>query len=369
MTVRPGSFVATVCALFLCAHALHAQTRRALIVGINRYETAAPAGRSAAATAGARGLITDLGGAVNDARAMRDLLQARFAFAAGDVTTLTDQQATRAAILAGIDRLLAQSARGDIVVFYYAGHGSQRTNTLSPEVSKLDQTLVPADANAGVFDIRDKELARAFNPFIDKGIELVLIFDSCHSGSVARGSLETEGPRRRERWAAIDPRDAADPGVEKAPEERGALVLSAAQDYQLATETEAATGQRSGIFTTALIATLTSASPNEPAVEVFKSVKARMQTDGHRQEPVLAGPSDRLRRPLFGGLAGATGRTSVAVLRVSSDGTITLQGGPALGIRTGAVLRRIGIPADTGVRMRIDTVIGISETRGTITSG
>lgn len=362
-----GVLAATVVlTLLLPREELGAQSRRALVVGINRYEAAAG---KAPAGAGVRGRITDLGGAVNDAQAMRDVLQARFAFAPGDVTMLTDQQATRAAILGGIERLLAQSSRGDVAVFYYAGHGSQRRNSLSPEASKLDQTLVPADANAGVFDIRDKELARAFNQFVDKGVELVLIFDSCHSGSVARGGLEGQSAKRRERWAAIDPRDAADAGAEKSPEERGALVISAAQDYQLATEMEGPGGQPNGIFTTALIATLMSVPPNEPVAEVFKSVKARMQSDGHPQEPVLAGPTDRLRRPLFGGTSGATGRTSVAVLRVSSNGTLTLQGGPALGIREGAVLRKVGVPADTGIRLRVDTVIGISESRARVVSG
>ena len=51
----------------------------------------------------------------------------------------------------------------------------------------LDETIVPADAASGAFDIRDKEIARLCNQVVDKGILLTAIFDSCHSGSIARG--------------------------------------------------------------------------------------------------------------------------------------------------------------------------------------
>ena len=91
---------------------------------------------------------------------MRDLLVARFDFPAEHVRLLRNAQATRAGILAAIQQLAGEANRGDVVVFYYAGHGSERRNSLSSEPSKRDQTIVPADANSGVFDIRDKELAR-----------------------------------------------------------------------------------------------------------------------------------------------------------------------------------------------------------------
>ncbi len=83
--------------------------------------------------------------------------------------------------------LLDEPARGDTVVFYYAGHGSQRFNSLTDKPFHLDETIVPSDASGGAFDIRDKEVARLFNQVVDKGIQLTAIFDSCHSGSIARG--------------------------------------------------------------------------------------------------------------------------------------------------------------------------------------
>jgi hypothetical protein len=353
-------------AILISSSALVAQTKRAVLVGINRYDAvSAPAGSQLAASTSARH-ITNLNGAVNDATAMRDLLLGRFGFSAAHTTLMTDGEATRDAIVAAVNAMLAQSQPGDVVVFFYAGHGSQRRNTLASSPSRLDQTIVTADANIGAYDIRDKELGRLFNPFLDKGVELILIFDSCHSGSITRGGLS----QAVERWAAIDERDAADPGLgpDESPDRRGALVLSAAQDYQSALERPDATGNPRGIFTVSLIETLNTVPPGESAVNVFRRLRARMQMDGVPQEPVLDATMQRQQRPVFGGAAAGDGTTTVAVLRSSSAG-VELQGGPALGIRQGAVLRKLSTGADSSIRITVDSVLGISRTRGRVTTG
>jgi len=354
---------ALVATVLVTATDADAQTKRAVLVGINRYDAVtSPTGSQFTTTR----RITNLNGAVNDATAMRDVLVSRFGFPQQNAALLTDGTATREAIVAAVNQMLAQSQRGDVVVFFYAGHGSQRRNTLNNSPSRLDQTIVTADANIGAFDIRDKELARLFNPFLDKGVELILIFDSCHSGSITRGGLSAAV----ERWAAIDERDAADPGlgVDESPDRRGALVISAAQDYQSALERAGPSGEPRGVFTVALLETLNNVSPGESAVNVFRRMRARMQMDGLPQEPVLDATSDRQLRPLFGGAAVGDGSTSVAVLRLVSGG-VELQGGPALGIRGGAVLRKLSSGADSTVRITVDTVLGISRTRGRVTTG
>ncbi|HRN54263.1 MAG TPA: caspase family protein, partial [Gemmatimonadaceae bacterium] len=66
--------------------ALEAQTRRAIVVGINRYDAVTDASGSQFTTARR---ITNLNGAVNDATSMRDVLVSRFGFPAGNTTLLT----------------------------------------------------------------------------------------------------------------------------------------------------------------------------------------------------------------------------------------------------------------------------------------
>ena len=345
------------------ARDLASQTRRALLIGINTYERFARGTPGAAASA--RALVTDLDGAVNDAESMRDLLRARFGFEPSRIEVLEDTAATRERILAAIRHLSDEAQPGDVVFFFYAGHGSQRRNSKSARPTKLDQTIVPADANTGVYDVRDKELARLFGQLMAKGAAVTLIFDSCHSGAIARGVAV----QYKERWAAVDPRDAADSEAPPAPEDHGALVISSAQDYQTAGETKDDANVPHGVFSSALMSVLRSVAPNEPAARIFQRVKAIMQSSGRPQEPVLAGTMERRQQPLLGGVGAAPGLTTVAVLRMGGPGEVELQGGPAIGLREKAELVPFGRQGAPAIRLKVTRVLGLSHSTADVIEG
>ncbi len=338
-----------------------AQTRRALLVGINVYAEA----DSSIVASLARGPVTDLEGAVNDVLAVGAVLRDRYHFKGEDIRVVTDSAATRTGILAAIDELTADADSGDVVVFYYAGHGSQRVNSKAPPTYR-DQTIVPADANTGVDDIRNKELGRAFGKLLDKGVALTLIFDSCHSGAITRGII---GAHTKERWAPLDPRDAADPPDFTPPERRGALVLSAAQDYETAAE-DSESGEPHGVFTSALLTVMRTVRTDEPAGRVFQRVRAAMQSHGRMQEPVLAAPRARSMMGLFGKGIGVHDQTTVALLRVDHRGTVELQGGTAIGLARNSELRQLDTRAgDSPVRLRVTEVHGLTRSSAAIVSG
>jgi Caspase domain len=210
--------------------------------------------------------------------------------------------------------LIEPVAAGDISLFFYAGHGSQVTNSKSTELDLKDETIVPADAMQGTRHIRDKELARLFHKALGKGTFLTAIFDSCHTGSIAHGyPLPVKA-----RYLPPDPRDVADPPDSgPTPEQRGALVLSAAQDYQVAEERSDDQGVPHGLFSRALLKILQTAPIDEPAEHVFSRISTLMRATGRPQVPVFAGSAERRQRPLFGGEPGAlSGRITVAVLKV-----------------------------------------------------
>src|SRR5579871_2651731 len=81
-----------------------AQEKRAVIIGIDRYT---PTGGYSASTPYWVSAIHDLAGCRNDALTMRSLLLSRFGFSAGNIDSVFDGQATRAAILGSIRALLA----------------------------------------------------------------------------------------------------------------------------------------------------------------------------------------------------------------------------------------------------------------------
>jgi len=147
--------------------------KKALLVGINDY-----------APVGAGG--PDLRGCVNDVRDMANTLNALGVVPAAPASMriLTDSRATRANILQGIKWLIAKAKKGDVLVFYYSGHGSYVADVSGDEIDKKDETICPHDfATAGM--IKDDDLRNAFTG-IAAGVNLDVVFDSCHSGTGTR---------------------------------------------------------------------------------------------------------------------------------------------------------------------------------------
>ena len=129
---------------------LDAQTRRALLIGIDHYAPpegatlpVPPAGHAADSRFAPGTTWTSLNGPSTDVASMEVLLKEKFGFQ--EIVVLREQQATRQRILAAIDQLIADTHPGDLDVFYYSGHGSRRLDTLSSK-NHFDQTIVPIDA-------------------------------------------------------------------------------------------------------------------------------------------------------------------------------------------------------------------------------
>jgi hypothetical protein len=350
-----------------------AQTRRALLIGINTYQ---PQGTRAEHPAGCTygrcelAKFPDLEGAINDAQSMADLLTSpKFGFPADQVVMLTNPapaqprpgvvvlpaaQTNRDGILAAMQKYLVDVPRsGDTVVFYDASHGSLRVNSQGNKLTLLvngkyvhaDSTLVPADAYKGGYDVRDREMTRIFNAALDRGIRLTVIFDSCHSGGATRGI----GPRYRERTLAFDPRDINEaPDVlpngqpRLAPTERPdnpALVFSAAQQDQSAKESPPSdtVTEPHGTFTAALVEALQVLPANAPASLVYQRVKAVLEGSSiSDQEPDLDATAVRRQQPLFGGMVADSGKVRTAALRTDDDGVVWLDIGRVSGIGSGS---------------------------------
>src|SRR5580704_9122841 len=126
-------------------------TKRALLVGINRYRNASDGG------------LKNLQGCLNDVADMRDLLVRKFAFPAENITILRDNAATRDGILQAIEKHVTAGNPTDVTVFYYSGHGEQ---VYKPgRINDKDQAIIPHDGcdQAGkILDITGEEIETAF---------------------------------------------------------------------------------------------------------------------------------------------------------------------------------------------------------------
>lgn len=348
------------------ATAQPAGRRRAVLVGINDYTASTMTARPKKTDPALRDW-PNLSGAVNDVEILKEMLVLLYDFDEGDVVTLIDQAATRGAIFEKLEQhLAAPAAKGDVLLFYFAGHGSQVLNSLSDESDKLDESLVPADSRLGTLDIRDKELRPLFNRILDRGAGITVILDNCHSGSGARGLATGAHPR----GVGPDLRDIAD-GADYGPrpEDRGALVLAATQDSDAAWETRDEQKKMHGAFSWAWIRAMRDSAAGESASETFARAAARLRAERPYQEPVLAGNGVVERSPFLGIRKDRRAeRTVIAVEKVRGDGTVVLQGGWASGLAVGSELRVWNAPVLT-TRMTITAILGLGRSEGRIAAG
>jgi hypothetical protein len=100
-------------------------------VGINRYSSEE---------------VNDLSGCVNDALDIKGMLTEKFGFYESNIRLLTNESASRQNILSALSDWLFESVRsGDLVIFYYSGHGSYTSDLNGDEEDGLDETIVPSD--------------------------------------------------------------------------------------------------------------------------------------------------------------------------------------------------------------------------------
>lgn len=151
--------------------------RRALCVGIDAYPNPQHA----------------LAGCVADARAWATTLST-LGF---ETSHLLDAEATRSGILGSLEAMINLSQPGDVLVFQYAGHGTQMPDVSGDEAdqdSPDDEALCAHDFESGAFVI-DDDLRELFSQ-VPAGVNLTCFLDCCHSGSATRLAVGRPAGRR-----------------------------------------------------------------------------------------------------------------------------------------------------------------------------
>ncbi|KAH9923545.1 caspase domain-containing protein [Fomitopsis serialis] len=145
--------------------------------------------------------IPDLSGCVNDGKDFQYFLTDALRVPPSRILSLSNQDATRSAILnAFMDHLIQNDniRKGDAIVFFYAGHGSRveaPTNWLAD--GNMIETIVPHDEGPSdvegevIYGIPDRTFDGLMRQLAhEKGDNITAIFDSCHSGGMSRGPLD-----------------------------------------------------------------------------------------------------------------------------------------------------------------------------------
>jgi hypothetical protein len=248
--------------------------KRAIIVGVNDYP----------------GTNMDLAGCVNDADDWTTLLVGRGA----EATILTDTQATRDGILSTLARAVSALEKGDTLFFTYSGHGTYAADDDSDEPDKRDEGICPYDVMTEG-PVLDDELNALFAARA-RGSQIVLIADSCFSGTLARGALLTRrtarfmppsvGYRQRRSMAPI--------------KEQAGVSLSGCRDHEVSYD--ACFGGRSnGAFTYWAVRTFKGClTYNQWMAEIRKHLPCK----DYPQTPQIGGSMLERNRPALGVVPG-----------------------------------------------------------------
>jgi hypothetical protein len=150
--------------------------KKAVLVGVNRYRIPG----------------SDLRGCVPDVKNMSRLIQGQYGFDAGDITMLTDFDATKKAMEEAITGMVSGAKRGDVLLLHFSGHGSNVPDDNDEEADNRDEILCPTDLDW--YDpFRDDWLRNVFDG-LSAGVSLTMISDSCHSGTVTRAIEPPDAP-------------------------------------------------------------------------------------------------------------------------------------------------------------------------------
>ena len=173
---------------------LHAQTKRALVIGLGEQQDKA---------------WNKINGD-KDVPLVKGMLKS-----AGfkSVTTLVNRQATKTGIVGALKRMAASCKQGDVVYIHYSGHGQQMTDVHDDEKDGLDECWIPYDAYRrasktyhGERHLTDDELNVYLNAIrhkIGAKGKLLVVIDACHSGDGTRGD-EDEVVRGVEDTLVVD---------------------------------------------------------------------------------------------------------------------------------------------------------------------
>jgi hypothetical protein len=320
--------------------------RIALLVGVGNYLDPAPR-----TLLGPKNDVADVGRVIS-----------LFGFPAQNVCVLIDRDATVLRVWQELQRLARRvSAPNDQVFFFYSGHGGRVSDDDGDEVDGIDEALFLHDSmTGGVGLLRDDVLRAAFEVVRQKTPNVTAAFDSCHSGSITRGS-NARGDTPRVVELPVTPRPGAGTGrdeggwVATAP---GMVVLSAATAETSAFEPGDGPDTR-GYFTRALVAALSQALQARTTwAQVSRLITSHMAAEVAHQRPTFEGVRTGLVFERDAGLRPQDWEV------VSVDGDVVLAGLPLPGWKTGAEASIYGPGDDPTYRAGAKAMVRITALSG-----
>lgn len=217
-----------------------------------------------------------------DAKSMSDVFRSPGSmYKETNITTLTNEQATKEGIVRSIRELKSRVSEKDVVVLFIASHGFINDNNFY---------VLPHDAVPGNLPATSVKWDQLSADLADLPCKVLLILDACHSGQLGTN------------FAARTP-DNTEALRTMASDEYGVVIMSASTGSETALESDA---WQHGAFSLSLLEGLAQGKADVKKdgviylteLDLFVSERTIELTDGH-QHPTTQKPSTIRRLPLF----------------------------------------------------------------------
>ena len=244
--------------------------KKAICVGINNYP----------------GTSNDLQGCVNDANDWSELLKG-LGF---ETNLMLDSQATRQKIKTNLNAFITSAGESDVIVFTYSGHGTQVIDTNGDEGDTYDEAIYVYDGT-----ILDDELRMIIDTMNPKAT-LVVISDSCFSGTVTRLVPENTKPRFMPA-KNISPDRVVRQRFLLPEANMPELLISGCSDSEYSYDAEI-NGRYNGAMT-AMALRVIKQNPNVSYSEFYASLRKLLPSAEYPQTPQLEGSTSHKNTRLF----------------------------------------------------------------------
>ncbi|MCB0659774.1 MAG: caspase family protein, partial [Saprospiraceae bacterium] len=234
----------------------------------------------------------------------------RLGFSESNIATISDTQATRQGIINALILLRDKISTDDQVYIHFSGHGQQVVDQNGDEIDRLDEAIVPYDSPLdyveGVYEgqnlIRDEELGAFIDEMrrkIGSNGQIILVLDSCHSGTGTRGMGKARGTFKimgklqgQSNIHTLENTESTESaeGLNMAP----LAAFFGSSPRELNYETKDDQGLPVGSLTFALTSVISELNSEASFEEVFQRVKQKMSYLAPRQNPQFEGIGDLL---------------------------------------------------------------------------
>jgi len=231
-------------------------TKTALLIGINYINTS-----------------FELSGCIDDTSRIKDLLTQHGFTDFKILTDLTTIKPTKQNILNELKNIILNAKSGDILFFYFSGHGSYTFDKNNDEIDKKDEMIISYDLQG----ILDDELKNIISSNMKREVTIFGLFDSCHSGTILDLKYNYLDSNNYDKYTEND----------KAIECNGnVIMISGCMDIQTSAESFI-DNKVQGAMTWSFIECINK-TPNSSWRELLKSMRNLLKSNSFSQIPQLS---------------------------------------------------------------------------------